>query len=239
MSSILNEWLSRGQTVIPNVLLENYQQLGISNLQFLLLLQLLAHDQKSQAFPNIGQISSHLNVSEERLYDELNELVNKKIIAVDTVEEDGKMTDRLSFDLLWDKLENWWLRIQKSESQKKRSISENSLYQVFEEEFGRPLSPIELETIGKWLDEDRYSPDLIYMALRESILNQVYNLNYIDRILLSWEKQNITTKDQVEQKTREFRRKKYEDQESYKSDKQHTGHSSVPLINWLDRSSED
>lgn len=239
MSSILNEWLSRGQTVIPNVLLENYQQLGISNLQFLLLLQLLVHDQKSQTFPNIGQISSHLNVSEERLYDELNELVNKKIIAVDTVEKDGKMTDYLSFDLLWDKLENWWMRIRKSELQKKRAISENSLYQVFEEEFGRPLSPIELETIGKWLDEDRYSPDLIYMALRESILNQVYNLNYIDRILLSWEKQNITTKEQVEQKTREFRRKKYEDQEDHKSDKQHTDHPSVPLINWLDRSSKD
>lgn len=71
------------------------------------------------------------------------------------------------------------------------------LYQGFEKEFGRPLSPIELEMIGQWLNTDHYSPELIRLALREAVLNQAYSLKYIDRILLAWERKNITTKEQV------------------------------------------
>ena len=76
------------------------------------------------------------------------------------------------------------------------------LYQGFEKEFGRPLSPIELEMIGQWLNTDHYSPELIRLALREAVLNQAYSLKKkalresvggeayslknIDRILLAW-----------------------------------------------------
>ena len=40
---------------------------------------------------------------------------------------------------------------------------------------------------------------MIQFALREAVLNQAYSLNYIDRILLSWERKNITSKEQVEE----------------------------------------
>ena len=39
-------------------------------------------------------------------------------------------------------------------------------------------------------------PELIRLALR-AVLNQAYSLKYIDRILLAWERKNITTKEQV------------------------------------------
>ena len=51
--------------------------------------------------------------------------------------------------------------------------------------------------IGQWLITDHYSPELIRLALREAVLNQAYSLKYIDRILLAWERKNITTKEQV------------------------------------------
>lgn len=232
---MLNEWINKGQTTIPNVLIENYQKIGISHAHFLLLIQLLSSNQLGKAFPDMHLIASYMNTNEESLYDQLNYLVQNKIISVETIEENGKKSERLSFDPLWSKLESFIERQQKKSIQSERSISTNSLYQIFEEEFGRPLSPIELETIGIWLDENQYSPELIYMALRESILNQVYSLNYIDRILLSWEKQNITTKEQVEQKSREFRRQKYAQSEA-KDEQKKKHRPSVPLINWLDHS---
>lgn len=74
-----------------------------------------------------------------------------------------------------------------------------SVYQLFEQEFGRPLSAIEFQRIGQWLEEDHYHPDLLKLALREAVLNQAYSFNYVDRILLSWERKNITTKQQVEE----------------------------------------
>ncbi len=37
------------------------------------------------------------------------------------------------------------------------------------------------------------------LALREAVLNQAYSFNYVDRILLSWERKNLRTKQQVEE----------------------------------------
>ena len=65
---------------------------------------------------------------------------------------------------------------------------------MFESEFGRPLSAIEYQRISQWLEEDKYQPDLIQFALREAVLNQAYSLNYIDRILLSWERKILPRK---------------------------------------------
>lgn len=62
------------------------------------------------------------------------------------------------------------------------------MYQLFEQEFGRPLSSIEFQRIGQWLEEDHYQPEILKLALREAVLNQAYSFNYVDRILLSWER---------------------------------------------------
>lgn len=59
-----------------------------------------------------------------------------------------------------------------------------TLYRTFEEEFGRTLSPIQYQRIGQWLEEDHYSPELILLALKEAVLNQKYNFNYIDSIFI-------------------------------------------------------
>lgn len=72
------------------------------------------------------------------------------------------------------------------------------LYQLFEKEFSRPLSPIENETISMWITDDNYDLDIIQLALREAVLNQAYSLKYIDRILLSWERKGIKSKQQAE-----------------------------------------
>jgi DnaD/phage-associated family protein len=68
------------------------------------------------------------------------------------------------------------------------------IFNKIETEFGRPLSPIELETIGIWIDEDHFSYEIIICALQEAVLNQVWNLKYMNTILQNWSKQHITNK---------------------------------------------
>lgn len=58
-------------------------------------------------------------------------------------------------------------------------------------EFGRNLSPIENADNRKLDRHDHYPLELIESALKEAVLNRVYSLKYIDRILLAWEKKNI------------------------------------------------
>lgn len=46
---------------------------------------------------------------------------------------------------------------------------ERNLFTIFEKEFGRPLSPMEYETITSWVDQDRYPEELILLALKEAV----------------------------------------------------------------------
>ncbi|WP_406603098.1 DnaD domain-containing protein [Latilactobacillus sakei] len=48
------------------------------------------------------------------------------------------------------------------------------------------------------MDLDHYSAELIQLAVREAVLNQVYSLKYVDKILLNWQKQNIQTKEDLQ-----------------------------------------
>lgn len=68
--------------------------------------------------------------------------------------------------------------------------SEKNIFEVFEKEFGRTLSPMEYEIINGWLS-NQLSEELILGALKEATYNGVSSLRYIDRILLEWSKKGF------------------------------------------------
>ncbi|MCB5954322.1 DnaD domain protein [Enterococcus sp. CWB-B31] len=194
----IEEYLQAGETVVSNLIIENYRKIGLSDEEFLFWLQLYRSQSKGDLFPDLLSISGIMDKPKERIYQLLNELVSKGYIRINTKQnEQGQMMD--TYDLLpaFQKIA--------AVQQKQKSFTEqqteeqiiNKLYRDFEKEFSRPLSPIELEMIGQWLETDGYKPELIHLALREAVLNQAYSLKYIDRILLAWERKNIQTKEQV------------------------------------------
>lgn len=79
------------------------------------------------------------------------------------------------------------------------------LFTVFENEFGRALSPLEYETIVGWLDQDQYSDALIMAALKEAVFAGKVHFRYIDRILLEWKRNGITTPEEAKAYTERFR----------------------------------
>lgn len=111
------------------------------------------------------------------------------------------------------------------------------LYQLFEKEFGRILSPIENETIGAWIAVDHYELDIIQLALREAVLNQAYSLKYIDRILLSWERKNIKTKEQVLSQQQKRKQRYAKEMESKEVNEQELL-PNISLHNWLNPEEE-
>ena len=64
-----------------------------------------------------------------------------------------------------------------------------TIFDFVEENFGRPLSPIEFEEICKWSDTD-----LTRYAVRQAVLNGKYSIKYISKILYEWKKKNIVSK---------------------------------------------
>lgn len=194
----IEDYLQAGETVVSNLVIENYREIGLTDEEFLFWLQLYRSQSKGDLFPDLLSISGIMDKPKEQIYQLLNELVSKGCVRIDTRKnEQGQMMDTYDLLPIFQKIS--------AVQQKQRTVSKqqteeqkiNKLYQDFEKEFSRPLSPIELEMIGQWLETDGYKPELIHLALREAVLNQAYSLKYIDRILLAWERKNIQTKEQV------------------------------------------
>ena len=69
---------------------------------------------------------------------------------------------------------------------KEEVIEVKELFSLFEEEFGRVLSPKEYRFLNNW--KSQYSRKNIINALREASVLQKYNFDYIDRILIRMNK---------------------------------------------------
>lgn len=70
---------------------------------------------------------------------------------------------------------------------------DQSLFDVYESEFARPLSQIELQRMSDWMSQ--YDQKLILYALREAVLYDKRSFDYIERILMEWKKRNFTAQE--------------------------------------------
>lgn len=124
-----------------------------------------------QMIQNYSMLTSH------DLNKVLQSLLNKKLIY--------NRAGSISLNHLEDKL----LQDHESASAKQEEKSLN-IVTIFEEQFGRPLSPIELNIIKDWKESD-YSDEMIVKALKEAVKSQVLNFRYVEGILNNWAKNGI------------------------------------------------
>ncbi|MBO0422279.1 DNA replication protein DnaD [Enterococcus plantarum] len=229
----INEYLKAGETTVSNLVIENYQKIGLTDEEFLFWLQLFRSQSKGDLFPDLIEISQMMGKPIDVIYKLMNELVTRGFLVIETKQNDqGQMMDTYDLFPIFEKIDLLQQKLTEKEKEVTSEETIKQLYQGFEKEFGRQLSPIELEMIGQWLETDHYKPELIRLALREAVLNQAYSLKYIDRILLAWERKNITTKEQVAEDQK--RRKQVLIQKEI--EQQGTQNEPIPKVtlhNWL------
>lgn len=233
-NEVIMEWINAGHVELPTLLLRYYREIGLSNDELVLILQLKSYIDKGELFPNTELIARNMQMTEQNVFRAIHQLIHKNVLSIQTAKDENGITqDAYSLTLLWEKLLVLIKQKQVDQKNKQEEESEQSLYSIFESEFGRPLSPIEMETLMMWIEADKYSPELIKLALREAVLSQVYNFKYIDRILLNWEKKNIRTKEQVEKEAQQYRDYSQKSNNSTNKDVSDDYAGPVPMINWL------
>src|SRR5699024_5118078 len=125
-------------------------------------------------------------------------LIQRNIIEIKELRNHhDQLSEAYSLEPLWNKLF----------TPKEEAIQENdegTIFILFEQEFGRPLSPFEIETINAWLDEDNIIPALIKAALIESVLIGQLKFRYIDRILREGKHKGINTVEQDRESSKSF-----------------------------------
>lgn len=188
------------QVSVPLKLLTDYRSLGLNEQDVVLILQIHRFLQQNNEFPTPSEIASTLTISEAECVDNLRKLIQKSLLEIKQLRNDqNKLSEAYSLEPLWVKLFSY-------EEKKNKENIEGTIFILFEQEFGRPLSPFEIETVNAWLDEDLLAPSLIKAALRESVLMGKLNFKYIDRILREWKKKGIQTVEQAREESKSFRK---------------------------------
>ncbi|HIU22128.1 MAG TPA: DnaD domain protein [Candidatus Fimihabitans intestinipullorum] len=199
--------LEHGTYQIPSLLITNYKELKLSDIEFITLIYLMNTD--SMFAPK--EIGNTLHLSLEEVLETISSLEAKGFIKIEMKKRREVREEHINLEGIYQKLAFSYV-----EEPKEKEAAPN-LFTTFETEFARPLSPIEYELINGWKEND-FSDELITLALKEAVYNGVTNLRYIDKILYEWKKKGIRTKEQVEQSRVAFKSKKEEKQELFDYD---------------------
>jgi DNA replication protein len=212
--------MSSGFIAIPGILLREYKRLGLNDHEMMLLLHLIQFRQEGIGFPTAYELSERMSLHANVITSVLQQLMEKGFLDIEVTGEGYEGEESLSLKPLYYKLSQLLepKPVQKSFSSydllEKR---EQNLFALFEQEFARPLSPIEYERITSWVDKENYREELIREALREAVLAGKFNFRYIDRILFEWQKNNIRSLQDLNNYREQFRNRIPTRGQNYKS----------------------
>lgn len=201
---LFNKFVDSGSTSINNLILKNYHKLGMTEKDLIVYLALSMYGQKGNTFPMAKDLADDTGIDEASIYTIIQGLIKLGIIELKTIMDHHQQRDIYSLTPIYHRIQSLLQQEQQSDKQHKLMSDTEELFRKIEVEFGRPLSPIEQEQIHQWIDDDHYSVELIDLALREAVLNQAYSLKYMDRILISWEKSNIKTAEQLQDRRKKL-----------------------------------
>ena len=193
--------------IVPKILFFNYKKIDITEEELILLIYLI---NTSSCF-NLKKMSLELNVNSKDLLKTINNLVEKDLLEIKVEKDNNICSETICIDKLYQKLS--FILINKEETKE----DSTNLFTIFENEFGRTISPMEYEIINAWLDIG-FTDELIISALKEATYNGVSNLRYIDKILHEWKKKGIQTSKDVEIDKQSFNKKKNKNIEMFDYD---------------------
>ncbi len=195
-----------GFTLVPNLLFKYSSKLSLGSLDILVIFALFYFYQLGKKSPELGEFAQILNVPEKQIQATLEAMIARGLLRI----SEGSLDP----SGLFEKIADLWAeeKVQALQDARKEAatVAEktagrnqtpllSNLFRVFEQEFGRPLTPMECTHIIRWYKDEGYSEELISEALKRSVLRGIFNLNYIDRILSHWARNNLRTIQEINQ----------------------------------------
>ncbi|NCU16414.1 DnaD domain-containing protein [Pallidibacillus pasinlerensis] len=225
-------WIEEGVVSIPSFLFSYYKKIGLTDLECMTLLHIYSFIENGNDFPTHDEIAERMTLNVEQCSQLIGSLVQRNYLEIIKGKSDnGIYFEKYSLRPLWMRLIDEHILNEKGEIQAQQKDEEGNVFTMFEQEFARPLSPIEIETITMWLDNDQHEPALIKAALKEAVMSGKLNFRYIDRILFEWKKNGIKTVEQAQEQGKKFR---MHQQQKRKIDEPVKRNDSVPFYNWLE-----
>lgn len=177
VSSMLKSLVSSKCINFERLLVLKAKELGLDGNECHILLLIYALKEASVRLITPAMLQNYSLLSTHDLNKVLQSLLSKKFIY--------NRSGAISLNHLEERLLQ-----EKNEEEPEEAIS---LVSIFEEQFGRALSPIELNILREW-KESNYDDKMIVKALKEAVKSQVLNFRYIEGILHNWAKNGVKTR---------------------------------------------
>jgi DNA replication protein len=207
--------LHGGIVQVPVFFMQHYRQCGLDDLDAMFILHLLTFRLEHKEFPLFDELQARMSCTKEALLKSLQKMISLGLLHIEEMTDPrtGLRAERYDVSPAIRKVIECHANTKKQPprtatvgtTERANMARDVSIYKAFEAEFGRLLSPMECETIQKWLDEERLAEPLIRHALREAVFAGKLHFRYIDRILIDWRQQKIQTVEQAKEHAAKFR----------------------------------
>ncbi|CQR46662.1 DNA replication protein DnaD [Paraliobacillus sp. PM-2] len=215
------------QLTIPSKLLSNYHSMGIDEKELVIIFKIYHYQSIGVFFPTPEEIALETTFDQQVCAMLLRQLIQKGLLSIEESTEDSALrNEQYALEPLWDRLYN---QVDSDEEQQ-LSQDQMNIFVLFEQEFGRALSPIEIETINIWIDDENQQPSLIKAALREAVLMSKLNFKYIDRILREWKRKGIQSVDEARAHSKAF----HSEHAQVERKQQNNNRDTSLYYNWLE-----
>ena len=169
------------------LLLENYKKLKISENQLVIILMIDHLLSQGNPFITADFLSLKMSLDIKEIDKLMADLLTRGLMEYTTM--NGKTVT--SLNPLKEKLyREFQISISReSEADKNEVISAQltNIFETFQQELGRQLSPLEISRIREWVSMG-FTDETIIDALKEAINQGKKSLRSVDKILLSWAK---------------------------------------------------
>ena len=187
MKTKLEKAIGDGNIVIPLYILKYFKKLELSMEEFVFLMYL--YNKQDVAYFNPEKIANDMNIDIMEVMGYVSILSDKGYLTLDVIEENNILEEVINLSNFYEKIS--FLLMDKEEEK-----NDNKIFKYVEEQLGRPINSVEIETINGWI-ANNIDESLIKEGIRIAINDGVYSLKYIDKILFDFKNRGIRTADEI------------------------------------------
>lgn len=192
---VMKDLIKKDIVDFPELVLNNYYKLGLNETDAVIIIKLNYLLKLNKTYISTKELAETLSISSQTTSKRLNSLIERGFIKLKLVKNgNGKHSETFNLDFLIERILKSDYEEKEVDKIEKNKTLEGKLVVLFEEEFKKPLSVLDIQTITKWLNEDKYTYELIKDALFEAIRSRKLNIKYVDGILLKGETKETTKK---------------------------------------------
>ncbi len=166
------------------ILLDNYKQFGISETELSVIFMIDHLLRQGNEMVTADLLSLKMNLKTHEVDKVLSSLVRNEYLAYETTAEGMRTSLSPLKEKLYKAFERSLAKDRQNLHSEQRASALKNLYAYFEKRLNRILSPLENDTMGKWLDSG-YTEEEIRGALEDALSQRKRSFKSIEKILHS------------------------------------------------------